>query len=201
MLLLAQMCPKGAVFFATDFANLTKLQASEETYLFFCLQHIRNISGIYPLKSRDRAKMLLLSRDKEMCNLAELSRMEKGITLCVLAISIQILECFQNGTFNFSKSWVTPFILKCKNHIRGVSFDDFFCSCTVSFPGMWLLVRSQKRCWGKRREMGNRALTRTPSVATVLSCRRVQHIFKDQFLPLVPSLGAYPYSLAQKVLC
>lgn len=46
--------------------------------------------------------------------------------------------------------------------------------------------------------MGNRALTRIPSV---LSCRRVQHIFKDQFLPLVPSLGVYPYSLAQKVLC
>lgn len=67
MLLLAQMCLKGAVVFATDFPNLTKLRASEETYLFFCLQHIRNVSGIYPLKSRDRAKMLLLYPGTRKC--------------------------------------------------------------------------------------------------------------------------------------
>lgn len=44
--------------------------------------------------------------------------------------------------------------------------------------------------------MGNRALARTLSIVKVLSCRRVQGIFKDQFLPLVPSLGVYPFGLA-----
>lgn len=35
----------------------------------------------------------------------------------------------------------------------------------------------------------------------VLSCRRLQCILKDQFLPLVPSLGVHPYSLAWDTLC
>ena len=88
LLLLAQMCPKGTVFFATVFTNVSKLQASEEAYLFFCLQHMGNVSGMYPLRCRDRAKMLLRSRGKEMCYLAEHSRMEKGKTLCLLALSV-----------------------------------------------------------------------------------------------------------------
>lgn len=62
MLLQTLMCSKGTVVFTTVFANVTELQTSEGTCLFFCLQHIRNIEW---------GKMFSLSRDKEICYLVE----------------------------------------------------------------------------------------------------------------------------------
>lgn len=59
-------CCCWTVVFPTVFANAFKLQASEEAYLFSWVQYIRNISGIYPLKCRDKVK--LLSRGKELCH-------------------------------------------------------------------------------------------------------------------------------------
>lgn len=88
MLLLTEMCPKGTVVFTRVFSNIPKLQALEESYLFSCLQHIRNISGIHPLKCSDRANMLSLSGEKEICYLAVHSTMEKGKAWYLLAISV-----------------------------------------------------------------------------------------------------------------
>lgn len=44
-------------------------------------------------------------------------------------------------------------------------------------------------------------LARTLPVIKVLSCRSVEHIFKAQFLPIVPYLGLYLCSLPWQALC